>query len=101
MYDLPPGFGSAEAADQQLGFHPAGAQGVQFSHPVALGNPGVLEGMNPWVLASIGAVVVGGAGGALGYQKSGQTAAIAGGVGAVVGGLIGYYVPALMARMSK
>lgn len=105
MYDLPPGFGSADAADQHLGFSPfaphAAARPAKFGETNALGNPGVIEGMNPWVLASIGAVIFGGAGGALGFQKSPQTAAIAGGAGALVGGLIGYYVPAIAAKFSK
>jgi hypothetical protein len=105
MHDLPPGFGSPDLADQHLGFAPFGPQGpvqaVQFGQSSALGNPGVLEGMNPWVLASIGAVVAGAAGGAIGYQKSPQVAAIAGGAGALVGGLLGYYGPSLFARLTK
>ena len=105
MYDLPPGFGSPDLADQNLGFAPFGphtaSRPVKFGETYALGNPGVIEGMNPWVLASIGAVVAGAAGGAIGYQKSPQIAAIAGGAGALVGGLIGYYVPSIVSRMSK
>ena len=102
MYELPPGFGSADLADQHLGFAPVGPHAHLLPTGFGeLGNPGVLEGMNPWLLASIGAVVVGAAGGAIGYQKSTQTAAIAGGAGVVVGGLLGYFGPGLIARFTK
>ena len=105
MYELPQNFGSADFADQHLGFAPVGPhahlQPPGFGALAELGNPGVLESMNPWLLASIGAVVVGAAGGAIGYQKSAQTAAIAGGAGVVVGGLLGYFGPGLLSRLTK
>jgi hypothetical protein len=56
--------------------------------------------MNPTYLALGGAVVFGGLGGVLGAQKDMKTAAIAGGGAAVVGALLGYFAPNIVAKMS-
>lgn len=102
MYDLPPGFGSADAADQHLGFDLSGPSGATFNNPMTLGAAGgsFLENLNPTYLAVGGAVVFGGIGGLLGSQKDMKTGLIAGGGAAVVGGLIGYFAPSIVAKMA-
>jgi hypothetical protein len=102
MYDLPPGFGSADYADQHLGFDHTGPSSVAFNNPMTLGAPsaGFLENLNPTYLALGGAVVFGGIGGLLGSQRDMKTGLIAGGGAAVVGGLLGYFAPTVMAKMA-
>jgi hypothetical protein len=81
---------------------------VQFGEPYALGNPNDLGAAeqsflvttNPMYLALGGAVLFGGIGGVMGAQKDVKTAAIAGGGAAVVGALLGYFTPNLIAKMS-
>jgi len=104
QYDLPPGFGSADSADQHLGFEPFSPQAPQKAVGFGISNPlGMLDpsDMNPAIFWSLGgAILLGGIGGVLGAQRDMKTAAMAGGGAAVVGGVVGYFVPALYARMS-
>jgi hypothetical protein len=105
MYDLPPGFGSADSADQHLGFAHTGTDGASFNNPLAapsaLGEAGsFLTNLSPTYLALGGAVVFGGVGGLLGSQKDMKTGLIAGGGAAVVGGLLGYFAPSIVAKMA-
>ena len=80
---------------------------VQFGETFALGNPNFgaaeqsfLVTTNPMYLALGGAVLFGGIGGVMGAQKDVKTAAIAGGGAALVGALLGYFTPNLIAKMS-
>jgi len=102
MYDLPPGFGSADYADQHLGVGNAGQSDYSVNNPMTLGNPSgsFVDNLNPTYLAIGGAVVFGGIGGGLGSQRDMKTGLIAGGGAAVVGGLLGYFVPNLVAKMA-
>ena len=77
-------------------------QAVRFGETYALGNPeeSFLVTTNPMYLALGGAVLFGGIGGVMGAQKDVKTAAIAGGGAALVGALLGYFTPNLIAKMS-
>ena len=77
-------------------------QPVRFGETYALGNPetSFVSNMNPMYLALGGAALFGGIGGVMGAQKDMKTAAIAGGSAALVGALLGYFTPNLIAKMS-
>ena len=94
MYTLPPGFGSADEADRHLGLTPSA------STELGAAEQSFIAATSPLYFAAGGFVMLGGVGGILGAQKDIRTALIAGAAAALVGGVGGYFMPALVKRMA-